>query len=170
MALEINLCAEKQLCAGCCNHNHSSARQGCEKTLIIGLCLVMGFPTWASSLSWSWSCTACKRSSGGLGKEELTFDKHFLLDYELKLSQVFYWHFVFCSRIWTTKLFKRWKWLPYFSESMLPQASWKPSSGRKSIPGADWCFPSGGTFTSLLDPWETFPNSYGCHLERFTPY
>lgn len=44
VAPEINFCAEKQLCAGCCNHNHSSAREGCEKTLIVGLCMLMGLP------------------------------------------------------------------------------------------------------------------------------
>lgn len=42
VAPEINFCVEKQLYAGCGNHNHSSAREGCEKTLIVGLWMLMG--------------------------------------------------------------------------------------------------------------------------------
>lgn len=66
-APEINFCAAKQLCAGCCNHNHSSAREGHEKTLIVGLCMLMGLPS-MNVLSGSCPWGACKRSSAGLSR------------------------------------------------------------------------------------------------------
>ena len=44
-APEVNFCAGKQLCAGCCNCNHSSAREGREKKMIVGLHMLMGLPT-----------------------------------------------------------------------------------------------------------------------------
>lgn len=120
-APEINFCAEKQLCAGCCNHNHSSAREGREKALITGLCVLIGLPSKNILPPWDLPKQILCRTELYFCIEEVTFDKYFLLDCELRLSRFLYWHFELCSRSWSNKLFKRWRWQLHLPENKLPQ-------------------------------------------------
>lgn len=120
-APEINFCAEKQLYAGCCNRNHSSATEGHKKALITGLCVLIGLPSMNILPPWDLPMQILCGSELYFCKEEATFDKYFLLDCEIKLSRFLCWHFEFCFRSWSNKLFKRWRWQLYLPENKLPQ-------------------------------------------------